>query len=284
MPISGKRGRPPANGETRHAESGELTGPTVETAPSVESPASQPGAADRLSTLLPARPDLSAAGHLADLAGQRRDPLAPPSAGGKPAPPSELPRVLHGGGGVTADVAEDGTIRFRDAKNLGYDAKAWEGHFDLTDAVMRKVGQDPYAASKRKLAEETREQRFCMAKQAQEKRQSEALLGLSARVKQIAGRLDLPLVERRQVIFEIWDECTEGPADSSTDYGGMARAIILAAIREVFPSGSELAYQPIELVALNRRRTSEERFAPYGPKTARTCSATGGAPGSTTCP
>jgi len=192
--------------------------------------------------------------------------------------------VLEGGGGVTADVAEDGTIRFHDAKNLGYDAKAWGGHFDLTDAVMRKAGQDPYAAAKRKLAEETREQRFCMAKQAHEKRQSEALLELSAKVKQIAGRLDLLPVERRRVVFEIWDDCTEGPGDSSLDYAGMARAIILAAIRDVFPAGSELAYQPTELVALNQHRSSHESFAPYEPNTARRHSATGGAPGSTSCP
>jgi hypothetical protein len=68
------------------------------------------------------------------------------------------------------------------------------------------------------------------------------------------------------------------------DYAGMARAIILAAIRDVFPAGSELAYQPTELVALNRHRSSHESFAPYYPNTARRDRATGGAPGATSCP
>jgi hypothetical protein len=282
MLIASKRSQPTARGEDRPAEMGEPTVP--EPAPPAERPTGEPGEGNRLGTLLPAHPDLSAAGHLADLVGQRRDPLAPPGSGTKLAPPRELPKVLHGGAGVTADVAEDGTIRFRDAKNLGYDARAWNGRFDITDAVMRGAGQDPYAPIKQQLADETREQRICMAKAAQNRRQSAALLELSARVKAIAARADLAPRERRQVIFEIWDECTEGPGDSSVDYGGMARAIILSTIREVFPAGGELAYQPAELVAMNRRRTSRERFAPYGAQMAKTCSATGGASGSTLCP
>jgi hypothetical protein len=63
----------------------------------------------------------------------------------------------------------------------------------------------------------------------------------------------------------------------------MARAIILAAIREAFPAGSELAYQPAELVALNRRRSSHEKFAPYEAGTVKRWG-TGGTTGSTSSP
>jgi hypothetical protein len=45
----------------------------------------------------------------------------------------------------------------------------------------------------------------------------------------------------------------------------MARATILAIAREAFPVGSERAYQPAELLALNQRRSSRQRFAPYDP-------------------
>jgi len=45
----------------------------------------------------------------------------------------------------------------------------------------------------------------------------------------------------------------------------MARATILAVVREAFPAGSERAYQPAELLALNQRRSSRQRFAPYEP-------------------
>ena len=50
------------------------------------------------------------------------------------------------------------------------------------------------------------------------------------------------------------------------------------------PLSSELAYQPTELVALNRHRSSHENFAPYEANTARRHLATGGAPGSTSGP
>jgi len=48
-----------------------------------------------------------------------------------------------------------------------------------------------------------------------------------------------------------------------TDYGAMARATILAIVREAFPAGSDRAYQASELLALNQRRSSRRRFAPY---------------------
>jgi len=290
-PARDKRSRVVARAEAERAETGAPTAPAAEATPAATEPtpaaegvAARPGETNRLATLLPAHPDLSAAGRLGVEAGQPRDLLAPPTLGPKPVPPRELPEVLRGGGGVTAQVEADGTLRFHDSKNLGYDARAWSGRFDVTDALMRKRGQDPYASIKRQLADETREQRICMGKQAQEKRQREALVELSARVRQIARRTDLPLPERRQIVFELWDECLEGPGDPSLDYGGMARAIVLSVIRDVFPAGSELAYQPAELLALNRRRSSHEPFAPYETRTATPRSATGGAFGSTSCP
>jgi len=127
---------------------------------------------------------------------------------------------------------------------------------------MRKAGQDPYTAVKRKMADETREQRVCLAKQAHDKWQREALRGLPTKVKQIAGRFDLSPIERRRLVFEIWDECSEGPGDSPADYGSEARALILSAIREAFPEGGSFAYQPGELLALNQRRSSSATFAP----------------------
>ncbi|HEX7506099.1 MAG TPA: hypothetical protein VF550_04960, partial [Polyangia bacterium] len=38
------------------------------------------------------------------------------------------------------------------------------GKLDITDQVMKLAGQDPYASTKRIMANETREQRLCMAK------------------------------------------------------------------------------------------------------------------------
>jgi len=242
------------------------------------------GQVNRLSTFFPSRPDLSGTARLAQLPGQQRNVLAPPSVTARPST-TDLPKVLHGGAGVTANVDEDGAIRFHDARNLGYDPVTWAGRLDITDMAMRMAGQDPYAAVKRKMADETREQRICMAKHAQDQRQSQALLGLSAKVRELARRVDLTPPARRQLVFEIWDECAEGAGDRTADYGAMARATIFSVIREAFPAGTDLGYQPAELVALNQRRSSHEKFAPYergvgGMKQ----TALGGAAGADGCP
>jgi hypothetical protein len=225
------------------------------------SPQEGSGNVERLWTLRPLHPDLSRAGRF--LAPETRDLLAAPAMKPKQAAPSELPETLEGGAGVTARVADDGAIHFADANNLGFDVSKLSGRFDLTDMVMRHIGQDPYAAIKRNMADETREQRICMARQAQARRLVEALAQIGAKVRGIARRSDLSPLERRRAVFEIWDECAEGSTDLTADYGEKARSIIQSAIRELFPAGTDLGYSPAELLVLNERRTSRRRFAPY---------------------
>jgi len=113
------------------------------------------------------------------------------------------------------------------------------GRFDITDQVMKWAGQDPYAAIKSKLADETREQRLCMARRYQGERQKQELVNLSSKIRRIAARLDLSAIERRRLVFEIWDECLE-ESDAGSHYGVMARATILSLVREVFPEASVL--------------------------------------------
>ncbi len=236
--------------------------------------ASASGDSNRFSTFQPAHPDLLGPGKFPPLDAQPRDLLASPLAKGGAAP-RELPKVLHGSGGVTARVAEDGSIHFRDPHGVVVDDSPFQavgsgvgagvsGHFDLTDQVMKHAGQDPYAPSKRAIADETREQRLCMAMRYQGERRKQELFNLATKVRRLAARVDLSLAERREIVFDIWDECTE-EAESGTDYGAMARSTILAVARDVFPAGSERAYQPAELLALNQRRSSRQRFAPYDP-------------------
>jgi hypothetical protein len=115
------------------------------------------------------------------------------------------------------------------------------------------------------MAENTREQRLCTARRYQGERQKQELFALSTKVRQIAGRTDLSAAQRRGLLFAIWDECSE-ESDSTTDYGAMARATILSIVREAFPAGSDVAYPPAELLALNERRSSRQAFAPYDPR------------------
>jgi hypothetical protein len=203
-----------------------------------------------------------------------RDLLASPLAKA-PAGPRDLPRVLRGSGGVTARVGDDGSIHFGGPKDVVLNDSPFQdvgggagvglgGSLDVTDQVMRLAGQDPYASAKRAIADETREQRLCMAKRYQGERQKQELWNLAAKVRRLAGRPDLSAAERRALVFDIWDECNE-ETESGPDYGAMARATILAVVREVFPAGSDRAYQPAELLALNQRRSSRQRFSPYHP-------------------
>jgi hypothetical protein len=234
-----------------------------------------PTSASGLGTFAPARPDLTVKAPLGDAP---RDILAAPTIKGG-ARSGELPRQLQGGAGVTATVGEDGSIRFDDPKGVAMDKPSFKavgegagvgfsGHFDVTDQVMKLAGQDPYGSIKRTMAEETREQRLCMAERFRGERQKQELFQLSTKVRRIAGRADLSAARRRELIFEIWDECLED-ADSPTDYGSMARATIAAIVRDAFPEGSELGYRPAELLALNSRRTSRASFAPYAAEPGR---------------
>jgi hypothetical protein len=161
-------------------------------------------------------------------------------------------------------VAEDGRIRFRDPKDISNIRIAGLGiaaDFDLTDQAMRLAGQTRYTAVKHEMAEETREARLCMARRIAGERQKQELFNLSIEVRKIAARLDISPTERRKLIFETWDDCLEDADDS--DYGAMARATIVAIVREVFPKDSPLAYGSAELVAMNERRSSRQPFKPY---------------------
>jgi hypothetical protein len=278
------------------------------------------GEAARWATFQPEHPNLNGAMRFSTPTEKPHDLLVPPTTKkGIPAR-EEVPNVMQGSGDVTARVAEDGSIRFRDPRaikanklpiyaygdgmengsNRANDPGAiekrrgpWDafsqgvrvglsGKFDITDQVMKLAGQDPYASTKRTMANETREQRLCMAKRYQGERLKQELLALSTKVRHLAARADLSAAQRRELVFAIWDECSED-SDTTTDYGAMARATILAIVREAFPAGSEGAYQPTELLALNERRSSRQRFAPYDPSPlTRARHPDGGAP--TECP
>jgi hypothetical protein len=234
--------------------------------------------ANRWATFQPAHPDLNGPMKFPVPGDSPRDPLAPPVAKGR-TPFNELPKMIQGGAGITASVAEDGRIQFHDPKGVALDSSPFQavgsgvgvgvsGRFDVTDQVMKLAGQDPYASVKRKMAEETREQRLCMARRYQGERQKQELFTLSTKVRRIANRTDLSAAQRRNLVFAIWDECLED-SDSPTDYGAMARATILSVVRDVFPAGSEVAYQPAELLVINERRSSRQPFAPYDPSPMR---------------
>ncbi len=196
-----------------------------------------------------------------------------------------------------AEAREDGTVVIEDKPNVwvrvaipdrklvGAIMKSWQadpykhatgqseielpsdaivgGGFDATDAVMRKIGDDPYVIEKLSFLNRTRGER------AQIKMTHEAaLLAGAARtarqnVAAIERRSDLSDTQKRRIYFELWDECEEGGREAVRDATGAARATIVGFIRKRYPAGSRRAYREQELSALNKGRSSTARFAPY---------------------
>ena len=189
--------------------------------------ASAVGESDRLSTFRRAHPDLLGGVRAAqnEIA---RDLLAAPLAK-EQAGARELPKVLHGSGGVTARVGEDGSIHFGAPKDVVMNDSPFQavgegagvgigGRLDVTDQIMKLAGQEPYSSAKRAIADETREERLCMARRYQGERKKQELFDLASKIRRVAARVELAAAERRALVFDIWDECTE-ETETGTDYG-----------------------------------------------------------------
>ena len=69
-------------------------------------------------------------------------------------------------------------------------------------------------------------------------------------------------MKRRAALFELWDDCDEGP-DERGQAGQRARAMITGFIGAHLPRGSADAYTEDEIRLLDARGSSQQPFAPY---------------------
>lgn len=195
--------------------------------------------------------------------------------------------TLHG------SVSADGTMHIRDKSSLtlgsdltqpGKALDSWlkdpkahaasrdgtvaivQGTFDVTDSIMRAHGQDPYRAQRMKMLDETREQRLTLAARDRSARRETELAALPTELRNIWKDEVRSAKERREIIFQLWDECQE-PAEGEVEgaaAGARARREIVLFIRERLAEGSREAYPKEELATLNLARQSRQRFDPYG--------------------
>lgn len=136
------------------------------------------------------------------------------------------------------------------------------GGFDVTDAFMRRHGQDPYASKKLAFLDSTREERV----QIGMKHRSEQLAMTSETVRKNLAMLWANVADpaaRREALFEMWDESEETGSAELVAAGVQARKLVIAWITAKLPAGSPDAYTAAELAAFNARRTSKAAFAPY---------------------
>jgi hypothetical protein len=186
------------------------------------------------------------------------------------------PRLHHGTDGnyryegpvFTALIGQDGSVTFVDRPpvELGPIPIPLSGSFDLNDAIEKQLGKELYPAEKRWFLEHTAELRRSLSDSAQARSLARGALHLRGQLELIAEDGGLPAVRKRELIFELWDDC------APDDVGEQAQRIVEQFIRDRMPSGSALAYDPAELAQLNRRRASPRPFDPYVPADA-------GAPG-----
>jgi hypothetical protein len=175
-----------------------------------------------------------------------------------------------GGGSYQADrttfkvkVAPDGSVDIRDKRNLQREGLG--ARFDVTDALMRQKGIDPYAAEKMKLLDKTREQRVNIGNRYRKEQLSRSAELAQNNIDRLWATVT-SLAGRKQGLFDLWDECedvsTGGGTGNDRVAGGVAaRSLIEGTIRSRLTGAN--AYTAQEIAALNAKRRSKALFAPY---------------------
>ena len=156
----------------------------------------------------------------------------------------------------------DGTVKqVTDKPNWQWQSP-FHADFDVYDAMMRKQGMDPYASYKKKVLDETREQRFEMGQKYRTEQLAQSRQLMQRNLERLlASTTDKAKI--KQGLFELWDDCAETGSDELVAGGAAARAQLIGYIRAKLPRDSADAYTGEELARFNKQRKSRLEFAPY---------------------
>jgi len=158
-----------------------------------------------------------------------------------------------------AKVDPDGTVHIKNKPNLQIDWWHLSATFDVTDAVMRSHGADPYASEKAKFLDRTRDQRVEIGRAYKHEQLTHSAELMQQNVIRFwATTTDLRA--RKQNLFELWDECAETGDDDLVAGGNAARQFVLGFIQTKLRGAD--AYTAAELAQLNAHRHSKLVFAP----------------------
>jgi hypothetical protein len=136
------------------------------------------------------------------------------------------------------------------------------GGAEFNDWLMRRHGQDPYAARKLAFLDATRDERVQIGR-----KHRSAQLALTPQIvlrslQSLWAATPEPAA-RKQALFELWDDCVEDGDPEVVAAGEAARRMVIGFVRGHLPAGGPDAYTPAELAELARRRHSKAVFAPY---------------------
>jgi hypothetical protein len=132
------------------------------------------------------------------------------------------------------------------------------GTFDLTDELMRMVGQDPYRYEKAKFLSATFEFRLKMAALHHRKMLQEAIRDLPARLDALWADPAYAEREKRGILCLLWSEVEVG-----NDHARTAALAIETWIGRRLPAGAPGAYSADETAAC--AAAAGRPFAPYAP-------------------
>ncbi|HEX7700239.1 MAG TPA: hypothetical protein VF403_05950 [Kofleriaceae bacterium] len=132
--------------------------------------------------------------------------------------------------------------------------------YDPTEILMNRHNMDPYASNKLRFLDGTREERYQIGKKYKEEQ-----LGHSAEIAQknlgyLWARTS-DTNERKEALFEMWDECAETGNDKLVAGGTAARTMIVGFIRAHMTGTA--TYTGAELTAFNAKKKSSAVFDPY---------------------
>jgi hypothetical protein len=158
------------------------------------------------------------------------------------------------------EVAADGTVKIRDKANI--QRRGLGASFDVTDAMMRSKGFDPYSSYKLKVLDETRDERVAIGKRYRTQRLAQSKQHVQKHLERLWATTS-ELAARKQGLFELWDDCAETGSAEMVAGGAAARSHVVGFIRSKLPAGGGDAYTAEELAYFNKRRKSRATFAPY---------------------
>jgi hypothetical protein len=157
----------------------------------------------------------------------------------------------------------DGTVAsIGDKRNFRVNKIPLSGEFDVTDAMMRRQGIDPYSSYKLKVLDETRDERAAIGKRYRTQQLAQSKQLMQKNLSRLWATTS-DTAARKQGLFELWDDCSEAGSEELVAGGASARAFVVGFIRSKLPAGSTDAFTQAELAHFNKQRKSRATFDPY---------------------
>jgi hypothetical protein len=171
-------------------------------------------------------------------------------------PPTEGYRIRRPGYFMT--VQPDGSVKFKDVEvEARFEGLSLVVTFDLTDIVMRRLKQDPYAYDKLQMLDSTRTHRWDMRRKYDTAVMDLAVRHLPRDLERIWNDPLRSVDEKKRILFARWDEVEDGH---------VARILIEDFIATQLGAGSGVEFSAEELTEYNLARTTHASFDPYRPR------------------